>query len=93
MLGWSAIADAVAEGVEIGAHTHSHVHLDLARQVDRARELAVPRTRLEQRLQRPVTSLAYPYGHATPGVRALAEHLGYDVETDLDEISSRLAQS
>lgn len=54
------IADA---GVDCGAHTHSHCHLDTVSEAQGRRELSQSKEMLEQIIQQPVTTFAYPYGH------------------------------
>ncbi len=59
---WSDIRALEEEGMEVGAHTHTHrslAHLT-ERQVEE--EVRLSRTLLEQQLQSPVTSFSYPLG-------------------------------
>jgi peptidoglycan/xylan/chitin deacetylase (PgdA/CDA1 family) len=66
--------------VTIGAHTITHCNLAHQREEVAREELTVSRARIEERLQRPVVHLAYPYGDkAAAGVRefALASTAGY----------------
>jgi peptidoglycan/xylan/chitin deacetylase (PgdA/CDA1 family) len=77
MLSWAQLAELSAEGVEVAAHSHSHPQLD---QISTARlrtELGASRQLLEDRLGRPVFSLAYPYGYSTKRVRTVAREIGY----------------
>jgi peptidoglycan/xylan/chitin deacetylase (PgdA/CDA1 family) len=78
MLTWDQLPELAAAGVEIGAHSHSHFHLDtLSRR--RARwEIEVSKALLEDALERPVASFAYPNGHTSAGVRRLVIDAGYD---------------
>jgi peptidoglycan/xylan/chitin deacetylase (PgdA/CDA1 family) len=48
--------------VTIGAHSLTHCNLARQREEIAAQEIAVSRARIEERLQRPVLHLAYPYG-------------------------------
>jgi peptidoglycan/xylan/chitin deacetylase (PgdA/CDA1 family) len=50
-------------GVDCGAHTHSHCHLDTVGQTQGRRELTQSKEILEQIIGKPVTTFAYPYGH------------------------------
>lgn len=50
-------------GVDCGAHTHSHCHLDTVSTARGQQEVNRSKEILEQILRRPVTSFAYPYGH------------------------------
>lgn len=79
MLSWAQLEQLAAAGVEIeiGAHSHSHVQLDQTSGSRLRAELADSRKLLEDRLNRPVCSLAYPYGYSSKRVRAVAREIGY----------------
>jgi peptidoglycan/xylan/chitin deacetylase (PgdA/CDA1 family) len=85
LLGWSELEGLAALGFRFGAHGRSHRRLDAldpARLVD---ELRGSRDAVEQRLGRPCTLLAYPYGVSTPAVRrAAARHFEAAFGTGLD---------
>lgn len=77
-LSWEELA-ALADdpGVRIGAH--STTHLDL-RTCDDARlgwEMSEVKTRLEQRLGRPIAVFSYPFGRHDARVRRAVERAGY----------------
>jgi peptidoglycan/xylan/chitin deacetylase (PgdA/CDA1 family) len=66
--------------VAIGAHTVSHCNLALQREELAREELVAGRARIEEKLQRPILHLAYPYGDrcaAGPREFALASASGY----------------
>lgn len=70
---------AVAEeGVEIGAHSHTHAQLDTLSQARVSAELSRSRETLEDALGAAVTLFAYPHGYADKQVRELARQAGYD---------------
>jgi peptidoglycan/xylan/chitin deacetylase (PgdA/CDA1 family) len=71
LLGWSQAAELVQAGWEIGSHSVGHPDLTRLDPAACERELRDSKTELEQRLQQPVYSLAYPYGGVSPRVRAL----------------------
>ena len=50
-------------GVDCGAHTHSHCHLDMVDPTRGRRELSQSKEILEQIIGQAVTTFAYPYGH------------------------------
>jgi peptidoglycan/xylan/chitin deacetylase (PgdA/CDA1 family) len=77
MLSWGQVAELSLAGVEIGAHSHSHPQLDQISEPRLRVELASSGRLLEDRLGRPVRSLAYPYGYASKRVRAVAREIGY----------------
>jgi len=77
MLTWSQIVEAAADGIEIGAHSHTHPQLDqLGRKRLRA-ELTVSKRLLEDALGTPVPGLAYPFGYSNVAVRRAAMEAGY----------------
>lgn len=66
--------------VTIGAHTISHCNLAQQREEVARQELVVSRARIEEKVQRPILHLVYPYGdRAAAGPRefALAGAAGY----------------
>lgn len=69
MLSTSQLEETAAAGVEIGAHSHSHPRLDELRPSESMREIQESKLTLEDLLQRPVTTFAYPHGYHGPRVR------------------------
>ncbi len=78
MLSWAAIKDAAASGVEVGAHSHHHVALDVLPGREAEREIAGSKQQIEQHLGRSVTSFAYPHGYHGPRVRAIVQRCGFE---------------
>jgi peptidoglycan/xylan/chitin deacetylase (PgdA/CDA1 family) len=77
MLAWSQLPELSAEGIEIGAHSHSHPHLDTL-SVGAARdEVSRCKDLLEHRLSCEVPSFAYPNGYSSPAVRRMVREAGY----------------
>jgi peptidoglycan/xylan/chitin deacetylase (PgdA/CDA1 family) len=63
LMSWSEIRDLEAQGMDIGAHTHSHRVLStLAIIEEQASEIRRSKEMLESQLGRPIRSLAYPVG-------------------------------
>jgi peptidoglycan/xylan/chitin deacetylase (PgdA/CDA1 family) len=77
MLSWAQLAELSAAGVEVAAHTHSHPQLDRISTARLHAELGDSKKFLEDRLGRPVRSLAYPYGYSSKRVRNVARESGY----------------
>ncbi|WP_233358572.1 polysaccharide deacetylase family protein [Thermomonospora amylolytica] len=77
MLAWSQVREAAGEGVEIGGHSHSHPQLDQLPGPALADELIRSKDLLEQRLGRPVATMAYPYGYSSRRVRRAVAAAGY----------------
>lgn len=77
MLDWRQLEELRDAGVEIGAHGHRHVALDVL-PLDRAAiELVNGKLLLERRLDVHVTSFAYPFGYHTRALEQLLPAVGY----------------
>jgi peptidoglycan/xylan/chitin deacetylase (PgdA/CDA1 family) len=64
--------------VELGAHTVTHPRLDELGSAEVEREVSESKRRLEELLERPVTSFAYPYGAHDRQVREAVIAAGFD---------------
>lgn len=62
MLHWEEIRTMHREGIEFGAHTLTHPALPKLALEEQEREISESKKRIEQALNAPVTSFAYPYG-------------------------------
>ena len=83
-----AIASLVEKGWEIGSHGLDHAPLTGAAGELLERELVISRVRLEETVQAPVRSYAYPYG-ALPGPegrRAVEREYAVACTTELGEV-------
>lgn len=69
------LADA---GIEIGAHSRSHPHLDTLTRARARDEIAGSKAELETLLGAPVRSFAYPHGYSSRTVRRLVREAGFD---------------
>jgi D-aspartate ligase len=78
MLSWEQLPELAAAGVEIGAHSHSHFHLDTLSRRSVRWELETCKALLEDALERPVPSFAYPNGHTSASVRRLVIDTGFE---------------
>ncbi len=85
LLDWGQATELLQAGWEIGSHTVSHPDLTRLAPAACERELADARSQLEQALQTPVESLAYPYGRLDAEARrAAARHYRRACTTRLD---------
>lgn len=66
------------EGIDIGAHTHSHPLLDVLPIEAQREEILRGKRELESLLQRSIRSLAYPYGRHSATTTSLVRTLGFD---------------
>lgn len=76
MLAWSQLPELQAANVEIGAHSHTHPHLDTLDRRAAWREVAHSKTLLED-AGLTVSTFAYPHGYSSARVRALVREAGY----------------
>lgn len=78
MLSWAAAAELAADGFEIGAHSVSHPQLDTTSTRTAREEVTACRRQLQDRLDLPVRSFAYPHGYNSKTVRRLVREAGYE---------------
>lgn len=77
LLDWPALAALADRGIEIGAHGHRHVELDVVPPaIARYDVTASMRTIAEETGHRPA-SFCYPFGYHSPGVRQIVESAGF----------------
>jgi peptidoglycan/xylan/chitin deacetylase (PgdA/CDA1 family) len=74
-----------ARGHEIGAHTVTHPKLTRVSSSTVREEMRASRTFLEELLQKPVRSFAYPKGDYNVDVRDAAEKEGFEVAVTIEE--------
>jgi peptidoglycan/xylan/chitin deacetylase (PgdA/CDA1 family) len=77
MLSATAVRELAAAGVEVGAHSVSHRHLDILGDRAVELELAASRHTLEEITGRAVTSFAYPHGSHRVRTKRIAASCGY----------------
>lgn len=77
LMTWEGLGDAVAAGIEVGAHSHSHAELDRLSDAALADEVALPGQLLEEQLGVGVVSFAYPFGFHSRRVRRAVAGAGY----------------
>ena len=77
MLTAEQLAPLEALGVEIGAHSHHHFHIDVAPWSVALDEIRRPKAILEEMLRHPITSFAYPHGSYRVAVRDQVRAAGY----------------
>jgi peptidoglycan/xylan/chitin deacetylase (PgdA/CDA1 family) len=76
-LDWDGLRELADSGWEVGSHTRSHPRLTELPDILLAAELTESRTEIEQHLDRPCLSIAYPYGDVDERVIAAARDAGY----------------
>ena len=91
MMSWGAIAEAAASGVEIGSHSRTHPQLDLLPKEQMRAEVRDSRSELEDRLQQPVRSFAYPFGYFNADVKDAVHRAGYRSACAVRDVASTTA--
>ena len=85
-MSWEQLEHVAGAGWEVASHTRSHPHLTALNDEALERELRASREDCEQRLQRPCTSVAYPFGDVDDRVMDAARHAGYTAAGSVDPI-------
>jgi peptidoglycan/xylan/chitin deacetylase (PgdA/CDA1 family) len=83
LLDWDQLGEVAAAGVEIGSHSLVHHPLDVLPPAQLRQEILQSRDELEQRLQLPVRSFAYPHGYHGRRVRDVVAEAGHDNATEV----------
>jgi peptidoglycan/xylan/chitin deacetylase (PgdA/CDA1 family) len=77
MLTWQQLREIDEQGIECGAHSHSHLRLDTLPNSLVRDEIVKSKEILEFNLGRQVNSFAYPFGHHTAAIRQLVQEVNY----------------
>jgi peptidoglycan/xylan/chitin deacetylase (PgdA/CDA1 family) len=77
MLEFAELLELARDGVELGAHSLTHPHLDTLGTQRARREIEGSRALIEDAAQAPVATFAYPHGYSGPRVRRLVRAAGY----------------
>lgn len=88
ILSWRQLGEIADSGVECAAHSHTHPQLDTLPSPAVREELSRPKRVLEDRLQRPVRSFAYPFGYYSARVCALVDEVGYSSACTVKDVVS-----
>jgi peptidoglycan/xylan/chitin deacetylase (PgdA/CDA1 family) len=77
MLTWQQIAEVCADGIECGAHSHTHPKLDSISPAQARAEIQESAAQLEHHLKTEILSFCYPFGYYSPTVQRLVQEAGY----------------
>jgi peptidoglycan/xylan/chitin deacetylase (PgdA/CDA1 family) len=77
MLTWSAISELAEAGFEIGSHGKFHLAADVNSPELIREDAAASKAELEQHLEQPVVSFAYPFGYQTRRARRAVRDAGF----------------
>jgi peptidoglycan/xylan/chitin deacetylase (PgdA/CDA1 family) len=82
-MSWTQVREMHGAGIEIGAHTRTHPSLSRVSEAEAAEEIRVSKWTIEDQLQGPVRSFAYPFGkpriHFTARTMELVSEHGMDI--------------
>jgi peptidoglycan/xylan/chitin deacetylase (PgdA/CDA1 family) len=78
ILTWTQLAEISANGIECGAHSHTHRPLDMLPPSAAREEIVRSKALLEEHLGRQASSFAYPFGYYSPRVRQIVRTSGYE---------------
>jgi len=76
-MSWAQLGELADAGWEIGSHTRTHPHLTEIDDQALRRELVESKATVEERMGRPCTTIAYPYGDYDERVVRAATEAGY----------------
>ncbi len=76
LLSWDELVVLADAGIEIGSHGHRHIAYDVNSASVIERDARHSRALLEQRLQRPVASFAFPFGYGPRSARRAVQRAG-----------------
>jgi peptidoglycan/xylan/chitin deacetylase (PgdA/CDA1 family) len=77
MLSWQQVSEIASQGVEIGAHSHTHPQLDTIPASQAAQEIRISKTIIEDHLGMQIGSFAYPHGYHNAEIRRLVQEAGF----------------
>jgi peptidoglycan/xylan/chitin deacetylase (PgdA/CDA1 family) len=77
VLSLAELRELVAAGIECGGHSHTHPQLDDVPPARLEEEVRRPKEVLEDRLQTPVLTFAYPYGYHDRAAKEAVAGAGY----------------
>jgi peptidoglycan/xylan/chitin deacetylase (PgdA/CDA1 family)/GT2 family glycosyltransferase len=77
LMTWDDLRELVKRGMRIGAHTRTHPKLASLSHEQMKAEVIGSRRDLEDALQAPVTTFAYPYGEIDVPTRSIVEEAGF----------------
>ena len=88
LLSWAQVKEMSEAGMSFGAHSRTHPDLTRLSSGDAEWEIAASKRAIEQILDRPVESFAYPYGaYDEPVKRLTAAHFPLACSTTLDFVT------
>ena len=90
MLTWQQIAEVCADGIECGAHTHTHPKLDSISPDQVRTEIQESGAHLRHHLKTDILSFCYPFGYYSSAVRRLVQEAGFTSACAVGRLMSSL---
>lgn len=79
LLDWNNIQEMAENGIRFGSHTCTHPNLTRLSIAQAREEIRAARRIIEEQLQAPVRTFAYPYGQFNDTIKQLVSESGYDL--------------
>jgi peptidoglycan/xylan/chitin deacetylase (PgdA/CDA1 family) len=77
MLTWEQLRACGEQGIECGAHSHTHRQMDILSHADALHEITLSKNIIERQLDQPITSFAYPHGYNSYALREQVRAAGF----------------
>lgn len=77
MLDWKQVPELPASGIEVGAHSHTHPHMDTLSTKQLRSEIGRSKSLLEDALEAPIATFAYPHGYTSRRVKRELRAAGF----------------
>jgi peptidoglycan/xylan/chitin deacetylase (PgdA/CDA1 family) len=77
MLRWEQVREIDMSGIECGAHSHHHLQLDTLSYTEAREEIISSKQLLEEHLEKPVVSFAYPHGYHSMALKQIVREVGF----------------
>jgi peptidoglycan/xylan/chitin deacetylase (PgdA/CDA1 family) len=77
MLTWEQLRACREQGIECGAHSHTHRQMDILSHADALQEMTISKSTIEDQIAHPVTSFAYPHGYNSQALREQVRATGF----------------
>ena len=82
LMTWEQLLEVTKNGIDIGAHSHSHTILSSVDLVMQEKEISISKAIIEEKLGINVRSMSYPVGnyyHFTEDTKQIVKKAGYDI--------------
>jgi peptidoglycan/xylan/chitin deacetylase (PgdA/CDA1 family) len=77
LLTWTQVAEVATQGIEVGAHGHRHLQLDIVPRATAEEDVRTSKRLLEDHLGHRVDTFCYPFGYHSAHVREAVRRAGF----------------